>query len=284
MIFASVMSTSDSINFERIREAIEFIDTHYKRQPGLEEIASHVHLSPFHFQRMFKEWAGISPKQFLQYISVEQAKKCLKEGESSLFDAAYQVGLSGTGRLHDLFVKIEGMTPGEYKNGGKSLSINYSYATTLFGRVLIATTQKGICYMAFVKEEAIALKELQSLFPNATCRNCSDEMHQKALSILSFRSSSPDLIRLHLKGTDFQLKIWQALLKIPSGQLTTYGAIARYTDHPQAVRAVGSAVGKNPVAYLIPCHRVILSTGAFGEYHWDGARKKAIIGREQSVR
>lgn len=274
------MSTQEHINYNRIAEAIGYIKLHFKEQPDLDSVAEKVHLSPYHFQRMFTDWAGVSPKKFLQYISVEHAKKILKEPGSTLFDAAFETGLSGTGRLHDLFIKIEGMTPGEYKNGGELLSINYSFAESPFGHILVASTAKGICYMAFAEEEAKAFAALLHHFPNAHFRQMVDLIQQNALYIFTHDWSKLNKIKLHLKGTDFQLKVWETLLKIPMGQLTTYGQIAVQINNPNASRAVGTAIGSNPVAYLIPCHRVIQSTGIFGGYMWGNTRKTAIIGWE----
>ena len=274
------MNEQDRTNFSRIEEAISYINNNFKAQPGLEEIAEKIHLSPFHFQRLFTEWAGVSPKKFLQYISVEYAKNILKDKQATLFDAAYETGLSGTSRLHDLFIKIEGMTPGEFKNGGENLSINYSYAESPFGDILVASTPKGICHMAFADDETQALHKLQNNFPNAQLRQMVDLIQQNALYIFTHDWSKLNKIKLHLRGTDFQLKVWEALLKIPMGQLSTYGSIANKIKNPNASRAVGSAIGSNPVAFLIPCHRVIQSTGAFGQYMWGVARKTAMIGWE----
>ena len=275
-------STIDHINFERIKKAIYYIGQQYKRQPSLEEVAGQVGLSPDHFQRIFTEWAGVSPKKFLQYISVGHAKKILKENQATLFDTAFEVGLSGTGRLHDLFVSIEGMTPGEYKNGGGKLSIRYSYTGSPFGELLVASTDKGICYMAFADDREAVSGEMKTLFPNASYSQQTDPVQDKVLAFFRQDWSHPEQIKLHIKGTEFQLKVWEALLKIPKGELTTYGEIASLLKMPKACRAVGSAVGDNPVAFLIPCHRVIRSTGLFGEYHWGSDRKTAMIGWEKA--
>jgi AraC family transcriptional regulator of adaptative response/methylated-DNA-[protein]-cysteine methyltransferase len=245
----------------------------------LDEIAEKVHLSPFHFQRIFTDWAGVSPKKFLQYISIDHAKKLLSE-QATLFDTAFETGLSGTSRLHDLFVNIEGMTPGEYKNGGENLAINYSYAESPFGNIMVASTPKGICHIAFADSEAEGLATLQKIFPNATYKSMVDMIQQNALYIFKHDWSKLNEIKLHLKGTDFQIKVWETLLKIPVGKLSTYGNIASSMGQPTASRAVGSAVGDNPVAFLIPCHRVIQSTGEFGQYHWGSNRKTAMIGWE----
>lgn len=274
------METLNQIDYHRIEKAIDYLKVNFKQQPSLEDVAAHVYLSPFHFQRMFKEWAGVTPKKFLQYLSIEYAKGILKDQQSTLFDAAYETGLSGTSRLHDLFIKIEGMTPGEYKNGGAQLQINYSFAESPFGSLIVAATPKGICYMAFADDPGLAFQELQQLFPNAKYRQVLDMMQQNALYIFGKDWSRLQELKLHLKGTDFQIKVWETLLKVPVGELSTYSAIASAIDHPKASRAVGSAVGDNPVAFLIPCHRVIKSTGELGQYHWGSPRKTAMIGWE----
>jgi AraC family transcriptional regulator of adaptative response/methylated-DNA-[protein]-cysteine methyltransferase len=279
------MKQQEQINYDRIAEAISFIRDHFQSQPSLEDVADKIHLSPYHFQRLFTEWAGVSPKKFLQYISVEHAKEVLQDQRATVYDAAFEAGLSGTGRLHDLFVSIEGMTPGEFRNGGADLEINYSFAESPFGAMLVASTAKGICYMAFVEEAAVsgepaAFADLRARFPNARLRQMTDLIQQNALYIFTQDWSRLSEIRLHLKGTDFQLKVWETLLKIPMGGLTTYKDIARQLGNPQASRAVGSAVGDNPVAFLIPCHRVIQSTGIIGQYHWGATRKTAMIGWE----
>ena len=274
------MNEQENINYNRIAAAIEYIQTHFKDQPDLDKVAAKVHLSPFHFQLLFTNWAGVSPKKFLQYTSIQYAKNILKDKQATLFDAAFETGLSGTGRLHDLFIKIEGMTPGEYKNGGENLFINYSYAETPFGNILVASTSKGICYMAFADDEKHALINLQQYFPKASFKQMLDIAQQNALYIFTHDWSKLHQIKLHLKGTNFQLKVWETLLKIPMGQLATYGTIATQINNANASRAVGTAIGNNPVAFLIPCHRVIQSTGIFGGYMWGPVRKTAIIGWE----
>lgn len=274
------MKGQDNINFNRIASAIDYIQNHFKSQPSLAEVASAINLSPDHFQRLFTEWAGVSPKKFLQYISIGYAKELLKDGNVSLFDVAYETGLSGTGRLHDLFVQIEGMTPGEFKNGGEALTIRYWFFVTPFGEVLIACTEKGICYMAFIDRPEDALADLKQLYPNARYLMESDVLQEEALSIFSLDWNQPACVKLHLKATPFQLKVWETLLKIPLGRLVTYGTVAGSLGCPDASRAVGTAVGDNPVAFLIPCHRVIRSTGLLGGYRWGLPRKSAIIGWE----
>ena len=275
-----IMETLSQIDYNRIAQAIEYLKANFKKQPSLDDIAEHVNLSPFHFQRMFKEWAGVTPKKFLQYLSIEYAKSILKDKQTTLFDAAYETGLSGTSRLHDLFINIEGMTPGEFKNGGEQLTINYSYAESPFGPLIVASTKKGICYMAFADDQNEALNALKNTFPNAQYHQLLDMIQQNALYIFTQDWSRINEIKLHLKGTAFQIKVWETLLKVPIGGLSTYATIAASINNPKASRAVGSAVGDNPVAFLIPCHRVIKSTGEFGQYHWGSSRKTAIIGWE----
>ncbi|MBL7879095.1 MAG: methylated-DNA--[protein]-cysteine S-methyltransferase [Chryseobacterium gambrini] len=276
------MSTQNQIDYERIAKAIDYIRSNFKLQPSLEEVAEKIHLSPAHFQKMFSDWAGTSPKKFLQFISLEHAKSLLKEEQASLFDTAYETGLSSTSRLHDLFVKIEGMSPAEYKNGGKSLNINYSFSESPFGKVIAASTEKGICYMAFETDHHKALGDLQAKFPNASFFERKDDFQSNALSIFSKDWTELNTIKLHLKGTDFQLKVWESLLTIPMGKLSTYGNLADKIGNPNASRAVGTAIGSNPVAFLIPCHRVIQSTGKIGGYMWGSERKQLIIGWESS--
>jgi AraC family transcriptional regulator of adaptative response/methylated-DNA-[protein]-cysteine methyltransferase len=272
------MKSSDQQNFERITQAINFIGSNFRSQPTLDEVAASVHLSPYHFQRLFSDWAGVSPKKFLQYISIEHAKAMLREPRVTLFDAACETGLSGTGRLHDLFVNIEGMTPGEYKNGGAELRITFSCYNSPFGKVGIASTERGICFMAFTESETEAKADLQTHFPNAGIMIGETEFHKRALRFFTESETGP--LPLHIKGTDFQLKVWEALLKIPMGRLYSYGTLAQKLNTPKASRAVGSAIGKNPIAYLIPCHRVIQSGGLLGGYRWGTTRKAAMIGWE----
>ena len=269
----------NNLNYSRIARAIQFINENHKEQPSLEDIAKAVHMSPFHFQRIFKEWAGVTPKQFVQYLTIEYAKSILQQ-QASLSDTAQAVGLSGTGRLHDLFITIEGITPGEYKNGGENLLIYYNFASPPFGDILIASTDKGICSMEFSDEPIQAFDSLQKRFPQAQFEQKSCSMQQEALAVFVQDWDKPKEIKLHLKGTKFQMKVWEALLKIPIGGMSSYGDIAASINHPRASRAVGTAVGENPVAFLIPCHRVIRATGEMGKYHWGDTRKAAMIGWE----
>lgn len=268
-------------DYQRIEQAILYLKDNFKRQPSLEEVAHQVYVSPFHFQRMFKEWAGVSPKKFLQFISVEHAKALLKQ-QRPLADVSFETGLSGTSRLHDLFLSIEGMTPGEYKNGGGMLTIHYSFAESPFGDIIIATTDKGVCHLSFTANEAMGIAALKENFPNARLIQKTDFIQQDALHFFTGDWNDLKKVKLHLKGTPFQLKVWESLLRIPFGHLSTYAGVAAGISNSKASRAVGSAIGSNPVAYLIPCHRVIRSTGVIGEYHWGSPRKTAILGWEAS--
>lgn len=276
------MPTQEALNYDRIATAIDHITAHYQEQPGLDELAAKVHLSPFHFQKLFTEWAGVSPKKFLQYITVEHAKGLLRNGRTTLFDAAFHTGLSGAGRLHDLFVGIEGMTPGEYRNGGAALTIHYAFAESRFGNLLVASTTKGICHLAFTDDGSGALQRLEQVFPNATFLQRVDLFQQDALSIFRQDWTSVERVRLHLRATPFQLKVWETLLKVPMGELATYGDLAEHIGSPGAARAVGTAIGDNPVAFLIPCHRVIQRSGKLGGYRWGATRKAALIGWESA--
>ena len=267
--------------YDRIAQAIDYLQQHFQEQPSLNQIAEHIHLSPAHFQRLFSEWAGTSPKKFLQYLSIEHAKSLLKQDQSfSLMQTSLDTGLSSTSRLHDLFVQIEGMTPAQYKNGGLDLEISYCFAETLFGSVLVASTTQGICAMSFEHDQGLAVQTLQQKFSQAVLIERVDPLQQSALAIFNHDWDQLSQIKLHLKGSDFQLKVWQSLLKIPMGQLTSYGEIAQQIGQPKASRAVGTAIGRNPIAFLIPCHRVIQASGHLGGYRWGETRKKAMIAWE----
>ncbi len=278
------MSVQNNIDFNRIADAIDIIKNNFTTQPSLEEIAKKINVSPSHFQKMFTDWVGVSPKKFTQYITIGHAKKMLgntkKNQTATLFDTTIETGLSGTGRLHDLFINIEGMTPGEFKNGGENLTIHYSFTFTVFGNIIVASTLKGICHIAFIEDQEIGIQHLFKCFPKANFIYSEEEIHLQVKNIFSDNCNNIGKLKLHLKGTPFQLKVWEALLKIPMGKLSTYGNIAQAVNSPKAARAVGSAIGDNPVAYLIPCHRIIRATGLFGEYMWGAKRKTAIIGWE----
>ena len=275
------MKEQENYDFDRIARAIKYIQKNFKQQPSLDDVAGEIAMSTSHFQRVFTQWAGVSPKKFLQFTTIEYAKEILTNTHASLLDTAQMTGLSGSGRLYDLFVNIEGMTPGEYKNGGENLSINYSFSDTPFGEVLIASTNKGVCRMEFVEDRNITLGLLYEQFPNAHFSCNKDAIQQRALIALTDGDViQSERIRLHLKGSEFQLKVWNALLQIPLGGLASYSDIASKIQRPTASRAVGTAIGDNPVAFIIPCHRVIRSNGQLGNYHWGEERKASMIGWE----
>ena len=275
------MTNQSQIDYERVERAIGYIARHYTDKPSLEDVAAEIHVSPFHFQRLFSKWAGISPKKFIQFLSLDYAKASLRAPDTSVLDAAYDAGFSGAGRLHDLFMTIEGMTPGAFKQQGAGLDINYDFADSPFGTVMIASTRDGICHMAFEADRDAGFATLYRTFPEARFHQCRDQMQKHALSVFGRNQASPDgKIKLHLQGTPFQIKVWEALLKIPMGGLASYGGIARMIGQPAASRAVGTAIGHNPVAFLIPCHRVIRQNGVIGGYMWGAERKQAMIAWE----
>jgi AraC family transcriptional regulator of adaptative response/methylated-DNA-[protein]-cysteine methyltransferase len=270
-------------DYQRIEKALHFIEQHFDKQPSLKEIADCVHLSEFHFDRLFSIWAGTSPQRFLKYLTKEYAKKMLHQS-GDLLDTSMASGLSGTGRLHDLCVTYEAMTPGEIKLRGKGLEIIYGFHITPFGDCMIAITERGICKLVFLQNnQNKAVEELKMEWENAVF------LENETITKVYVNSIFPEDIALPqkplsllLKGTNFQIKVWEALLRIPSGQLSYYEEIANSIQNPEAVRAVGTAIASNPIAYLIPCHRVIKKMGDFGEYRWGSIRKKAILGWEAS--
>lgn len=268
-------------DYQRIAQAIAYLEANFQDQPSLEEIAAQVHLSPFHFQRLFTAFTGVSPKKFLQYLSINFAKNLLTNPRMPLTEVAYHTGLSGSSRLHDLFIHIEAMTPGEYRQGGIDLTISYQFADSLLGKVLLASTKKGLCAVEFVQgDETITLQTLQSQWPNARWIEDSSDFHRQALELLWPGANSNEKLQLHLKGTPFQIKVWEALLRIPESEVRTYADIAQSIEQPNAMRAVGTAIGNNPTAFLIPCHRVIRKNGDLGGYHWGLDRKKLLLGLE----
>lgn len=264
-------------DYERIASAISFIAQHMHQQPTLDEIAAHVSLSPFHFQRIFCRWAGVTPKRFLQILTLEHAKQLLSE-PVSLLEVANTLGLSSSSRLHDHFIHLEAMTPGEYRLGGVGLTIEYAVHTTPFGYAFIAMTTRGICKLAFLDNADIKaeLENLKRIWPNAaTCEN-----HTRTLPVIStlfdHQATLNRPLSLHVAGTNFQTSVWKALLQIPAGRVTSYAEVATAIGQPRSARAVGLAVGANPVAFLIPCHRVIRQNGQLGGYRWGATRKHAI--------
>ncbi len=271
-------------DYERIEKAILFLQDHIYDQPGLEQVAEHLHLSPYHFQRLFKRWAGISPKRFLQFLTLDYAKKLLGENRNVL-ETTYRAGLSSPSRLHDLFVAVDAVTPGQYKALGCGLEIFYGIHDSPFGNCLVAVTEHGLCGLSFLDAAGpqAALDFLYKQWPKAVLKESPGRIEwviRRIFEPLQRHDRSP--IPLLLKGTNFQIKVWEALLSIPAGSLTSYQDLARAIGKPTASRAVGIAVGANPIAYLIPCHRVIRSTGAFGNYRYGTVRKKAILLWEQA--
>ena len=279
----------DSRTYEQMAAAIAFIHKHHLEQPDLEAIADHVHLSKHHFQRLFTQWAGVSPKRFLQYVTVEYAKANIDKTQS-LMALTHEVGLSSPGRLHDLFVSLEAMSPGEYKTGGAGLRIFCGVHQTPFGRCLIAKTARGICNLYFLSDldenpKRITERYLRAEWPGADLvfdldktREVCDRVFTLTTKTLTAEKESP--LAIYVKGTNFQIQVWRALLRIPFGGQVTYKGLAESIDRPTAARAVGTAVGRNPVGYLIPCHRVIRASGELGSYRWGIDRKWAISGWE----
>jgi AraC family transcriptional regulator of adaptative response/methylated-DNA-[protein]-cysteine methyltransferase len=271
-----------SEDYQRIERAIRFVEANFKSQPSLDEIAESAYLSKYHFQRLFKRWAGISPVQFLQFLTLEYAKEKLAESRS-LLDTSLDAGLSGPSRLHDLFLTFVAMTPGEFKRLGTGLKIEYGHHPTPFGECLLATTNRGICHLGFPdgNDHPTALDQLQQNWPGAKLI----ENQANTGSIVNHiftptHASESRPFHLLLKGTNFQVNVWQALLTIPRGNMVSYQDMADYIGHPKAFRAVAGAIALNPVAYLIPCHRVIAKSGQIRGYRWGSARKRAILGWE----
>ena len=277
---SQVSMVQEEIDYRRIEKSLEYISGNYISQPSLNEIAEYVHISPFHFQRLFIRWAGVSPKKFLQYVTIENSKKKL-ERSKNLSEVAFDVGLSGSSRLHDLYMNFEGMTPYQYKLKGSGIKIYYDYYYGPFGRFLIAVTDKNrICSIQFVDEGVDGEVLLKQEWYNSEVIHSRAKTKDYAHNI--FKLDSWTHFDILTMGTSFQIKVWEALLKVPFGWLVSYQDIAKSINNPKAVQAVGSAVGRNPIAYLIPCHRVIRKTGLINQYKWGETRKKAIIGWEFS--
>ena len=270
-----------SEDYLRIEQALLYLENHYKDQPGLEEVAGNIGLSEYHFQRLFTRWAGVSPKRFLQFLTKEGAKDLLDQSEN-LLDTTHQVGLSSLGRLHDLFVTTEAVTPGEYKSRGAGVTIQYGIHPTPFGKCVIATTERGICHLGFVQtSEGEAIDQLVAEWNQARMiedYKATVPLIEPIFDLRYNHRGKP--LNVYLRGTNFQLKVWEALLQVPVGTVTTYEGIAARIGKPGATRAVGTAVGHNPIAVLIPCHRVIRKVGEFGNYRYGTLRKKALLARE----
>ena len=271
-----------AIDYERIEKAIQFLADNFHSQPNLKEIAGNIHVSEYHFQRLFSRWVGISPKRFLQFLTKEYAKTLL-EKSINILDVTYQAGLTSPGRLHDLFVTCEAVTPGEYKARGEGLEIAYGYHATPFGECLLAKTDRGICGLSFVQNDdrQPVLRDLVQRWQNARLVEHPDVTRPFVRRIFNpseGRKTAP--LHLLLSGTNFQIKVWEALIKIPMGAVVCYEDVAAHIGMPRASRAVGNAVGSNPVSFVIPCHRVIKKTAEFGNYGGGVPRKLAILGWE----
>ncbi len=274
------ITDADQKDYQRIEKALHYVAENYQQQPSLAEIAAVVHLSEHHFQRLFQRWAGVTPKQFLQYLTLQHASECLAAGMSTL-ETTYEVGLAAPARLGELFIRLEALTPGEYKSGGEGLQIHYGFHETPFGECLIGVTGRGICGLHFnvpgTDREALLQAFMQRL-PHADYRHSQQETAATVSSI--FNPAESTHLSVLVAGTAFQLKVWEALLRIPEGQRVSYGHLSQVIGKPAAMRAVGTAVGRNPVALLIPCHRVIRGDGKPGGYRWGLGRKLAVQGWE----
>jgi len=278
-----MMITENNINYQRIEQAIRYLEENFQRQPELDEVAEKVHLSPFHFQRIFTEWAGISPKRFLQFLTIDFLKEKLSKSKN-LIDAADAAGLSSQSRIYDLFTTLEAVTPQEYKQQGAGIRVHYGFHETPFGLALIGVTDRGICWLSFLQADEEPRMELEKMKMHWNNSVFSEgiELTQKFIDQIFNRVNLKQPLHVFVKGTNFQIKVWEALLKIPMGSVTTYQTIASTIKSPKAMQAVGSAVGSNHIAYLIPCHRVIRKDGVLGEYRWSAARKKSIVGWEMA--
>lgn len=276
---------SQSRDYDQIRRAIAFLSETWEEQPTLERLAEHLGLSPAHTQKLFKRWCGLSPKEFVQAITIDHARALLGNS-ASVLEAAHEVGLSGGSRLHDLFVAHEAMTPGDYKRRGQGLTISYGFHDSPFGEALILATERGIAGLAFVNEDAgqshaEALADMTRRWPMATFveNAAATALHaRRVFEPAAWTADQP--VRLILIGTDFEVRVWEALLKIPMGRAVSYNDIARHLGQPTASRAVGTAVGRNPISFVVPCHRVLRGDGNLGGYHWGLTRKRALIGWE----
>ena len=281
----NAVAKENNINYQRIEQAIVYLEQNFQRQPELDEVAEKVHLSPFHFQRIFTEWAGISPKRFLQFLTVDFLKEKLEKSRN-LVEAAESAGLSSQSRVYDLFTTLEAVTPLEYKQHGAGIRVEYGLHETPFGTCLIGVTERGICWLSFLQTDEDPLKEIESM--KSHWFNSAFHQNQQLTGAFIARIFDPtkadksDKLHIFVKGTNFQGKVWQALLNIPIGEVTTYQNIGVAIHSPKAMQAVGSAVGSNHIAYLIPCHRVIRKDGMLGEYRWTSARKKSMVGWEMA--
>jgi AraC family transcriptional regulator, regulatory protein of adaptative response / methylated-DNA-[protein]-cysteine methyltransferase len=278
-------NAGEAADYALIRRGVAFLSETWTEQPSLERLAQHLGLSPAHCQKLFKRWCGLSPKEFVQAITIDRARNLL-QGSASLLDTAYEVGLSGSGRLHDLFVSHEAMTPGDYKRRGEGIEMAYGFHASPFGAALLLATERGLAGLAFVNDdkgqsEADALVDMMQRWPRATFLAAPEKTAPYAKQIFQTSQwSEQHPVRLIMIGTDFEVRVWQALLKIPMGRAVSYTDIARHLGQPTASRAVGSAVGRNPISFVVPCHRVLRGDGSLGGYHWGLTRKRALIGWE----
>ena len=262
-------------DYSRIAKSIEYLEATFIEQPTLSEVAAHVGLSEYHFQKLFKRWAGISPKRFVQFLTAQMSGELLRDSDSTL-NASLDAGLSSSSRLHDLMVNVYAMTPNEYKHSGQSLTIEYGWHPTPFGTCLAATTERGLCWMSFHRDRG-GLAELQSQWAAAEFVESPQRTARLMSPIFATENASADSIMLHLKGTNLQIRVWEALLSIPPGEVWSYSELARRVERPNAVRAVASAVGRNAISYVIPCHRVLRKSGGIGGYRWGNVRKRAML-------
>lgn len=280
-----MMVIEQNINYLRIEQAIQYLEKNFQRQPELDEVAEKVHLSPFHFQRIFTDWAGISPKRFLQFLTVDFLKEKLQQSKN-LVEAAEHAGLSSQSRVYDLFTTLEAVTPQEYKQKGSGIRVEYGMHETPFGLCLIGVTERGICWLSFIstdEDPKFELEKMKEHWNNSVFHQDQELTNSFIQQVFSHKATKPqNKLHVFVKGTNFQIKVWEALLKIPMGGVTTYQGIAENIQNPKAMQAVGSAVGSNHIAYLIPCHRVIRKDGILGEYRWNSTRKKSIIGWEMA--
>jgi len=281
---ATPLGPDRSRDYAFIRRAIAFLSETWTEQPSLERLAAHLGLSPAHCQKLFKRWCGLSPKEFVQAITVDHARGLLA-GSASVLDAAHEVGLSGGSRLHDLFVSHEAMTPGDYKRRGEGLEMAYGFHASTFGEALLIATDRGVAGLAFVDEDKgqsrqDALADMMARWPRARYVEAPQQTAPFARQIFGGAASPDQPVRLVMIGTDFDVRVWEALLKIPMGRAVSYTDIARHLGQPTASRAVGSAVGRNPISFVVPCHRVLRGDGSLGGYHWGLTRKRALIGWE----
>lgn len=270
-------------DYQRMADTLDWLSRHFHEQPSLAEIASRAGASPYHFQRLFSRWVGLSPKKYVQFLTLERARACL-DASDSVLGAAFAAGLSGPGRLHDLFVSIESVTPGEYKRGGAGLVIRHAVHDSPFGPCLLMHTERGICGLAFLDkgDDGRTLAEMAARWPNAHLVADAGPGAELAARVFSRPGTGDEPLTVLLHGTPFQIQVWQALLRIPSGTVASYQSLANYVGKPNASRAVGTASGANPISYLIPCHRVIRKSGALGGYRWGLGRKLAMLSQELS--